>query len=361
MQNNPPLILVLPGDGIGHEVTPVGVDVIKAACHAAGALMPEFEAGAAGAGTYVERGDALPTETVERARAADAILLGAMGMPDIRYPDGTEITPQIALREILELYAGVRPVRIIPGLPNALSDPRAEKIDFVIVRESTEGLFASRETGTVEGDEIARDTMVITRPGSERLFDFSARLAAARRRTGSPGKVTCVDKANVFRSFAFFRSIFAERMAMHPDLIADYCYVDAMAHNMIKRPWDYDVLVTENMFGDILSDLSAALVGGMGMAPSADIGDDHAVFQPAHGSAPDIAGKGIANPTAMILSAALLLDWLGERRQDESYAKAGAMVRSAVDTAFASGSLLPFELGGDAGTETIAEAVLSAI
>jgi 3-isopropylmalate dehydrogenase len=175
----------------------------------------------------------------------------------VRYPDGTEIAPQLDLRFELELYAGVRPIRAIPALPSPLADPRGREIDLVIIRESTEGLFASRGKGTIEDDARASEVMVITRAVSERLFDFSFELARARRDKGRPGRVTCVDKANVFRSFAFFRGIFDERAERFPDLGADHAYIDASALHLVRRPWDFDVMVTENMFGDILSDLGA--------------------------------------------------------------------------------------------------------
>ena len=173
--------------------------------------------------------------------------------------------------------------------------------------------------------------------------------------------VTCVDKANVISSLAYFRRIFDERAARNPDVGAAHAYVDATALNMVRRPWDLDVLVTENMFGDILSDLGAGLIGGMGMAPSADIGDERAVFQPCHGSAPDITGLGKANPTAMFLSAAMMLEWLGERHGQESCVRAGGLIRRAVDGAYAGGDLVPTELGGEAGTAAITRAVLEAL
>jgi 3-isopropylmalate dehydrogenase len=240
---------------------------------------------------------------------------------------------------------------------NALADPRAADIDFVLIRESTEGLFASRGKGVVIDDREARDTLVITRDVSERLFNFSFELALSRRGQGRPGLVTCVDKANVFTSFAFFRKIFDECAARNPDIAADRAYVDATALHMLKRPWTFDVLVTENMFGDILSDLAAGLCGGMGFAPSADIGDRHAVFQPCHGTAPDIAGQGKANPIAAILSGAMMVEWLGQRHKCEEAVRAGSLVRNAVDAALAHG-IRPFEVGGADGTGAIAQAVL---
>jgi 3-isopropylmalate dehydrogenase len=171
--------------------------------------------------------------------------------------------------------------------------------------------------------------------------------------------LTCVDKANVFVSMAFFRKIFDERAAAFPDIEARHNYIDATALDLIRRPWEFDVMVTENMFGDILSDQTAALVGGMGMAPSADIGDEHGLFQPCHGSAPDIAGQGKANPTATILSAALMLDWLADRHGNLALAAAARRIEQAVDIVFGSGRILPFELGGRDGTAAIAAAVAS--
>ena len=178
--------------------------------------------------------------------------------------------------------------------------------------------------------------------------------------SGSEGRVTCVDKANVFASFAFFREIFDEVAEEFTNLQAEHAYVDATALNLVLKPWTFDVMVTENMFGDILSDLSAGLIGGMGMAPSADIGDEHAVFQPCHGSAPDITGHGLANPTAMILSGAMMLDWLGRRHSEPSAMKAARLIEAAVDDAFASG-LKSIEFGGEDGTVAIATAVESAL
>ncbi len=352
-------IAVLPGDGIGPEVMTPCLALLTAAAEACGCPGLAFRTLPCGAAHYRDRGEALPASTLEAARAADAILLGAMGLPEVRYPDGTEIVPQVELRVHLGLYAGVRPLRAIPGLPRPLSDPRAAAIDMVLIRESTEGLFASLGKGRLEDDRIASETLVITRETTEKLCDFAFRLGARRRAGGGKGRVTCIDKANVFKAFAFFRQIFDERARAFPDLRADHDYVDAAALKLVRNPWDYDVMVTENMFGDILSDLGAGLIGGMGVAPSADIGEAHGVFQPCHGTAPDIAGQGKANPTAMFLSGAMMLDWLAERQELPSLGRAAEMIREAVDRAFVAEGLLPFELGGRDGTERIAETVLS--
>ncbi|MGH6769500.1 MAG: isocitrate/isopropylmalate family dehydrogenase, partial [Xanthobacteraceae bacterium] len=172
--------------------------------------------------------------------------------------------------------------------------------------------------------------------------------------------LTLVDKANVFKAFNWQRDIFDARAAKLPGVPTSKLYVDACAALMVRRPWDFDVMVMENMFGDIISDLTAGLIGGMGMAPSADIGDTHAVFQPCHGTAPDIMGKGLANPTAMILSAALMLDWLAERHDHAGAAEAAERIERAVDRAFADG-LKPCEFGGGDGTAAVANAVLRAL
>jgi 3-isopropylmalate dehydrogenase len=202
--------------------------------------------------------------------------------------------------------------------------------------------------------------MVITRATTERLSRFAFRLAERRAaRRGKPGRVTLVDKANVFTSMAFMRRVFDDISLEFPDVAADHHYVDAMALDLIRRPWDFDVMPTENMFGDILSDLGAGLIGGMGYAPSADIGDGHAVFQPSHGTGPDIAGKGIANPTATILSVALMLDWLSERGAGQAWADAAADLERAVDAAFA-GGLRSAEFGG-VGTREVAHAIAERI
>ena len=361
MSSNAFTIALLPGDGIGPEVMSPCLEVLAEAERIVGGFSLAMRAHPAGAGELRDHGEALPAATLEACRAADAILLAAMGLPDVRYPDGTEATPQIDLRIQLGLYAGVRPVRCLPGFPRVLADPRAADLDFVLVRESTEGLFATRGKGAVVNDAVAVESLVITRETSERLFDFCFRLAAQRKARGRAGKVTCVDKANVFSAFAFFRRIFYERAAAFPDIGAGHAYVDAVALDMVRRPWDFDVLVTENMFGDILSDLGAGLMGGMGLAPSADIGDKHAVFQPCHGTAPDITGLGKANPTAMILSGAMMLEWLGAMRGSQGASAAASLIERAVGKAYVDAGLKPYELGGRDGTAAITRAVLSGL
>ena len=352
-------IAVLPGDGIGPEVMAPALAVLNKVAASTPRLKLRFTEAPAGAGHYRDTGTSLPESTVKLCEQADAILLGACGLPHIRYPDNTEIMPQVELRFIFDLYAGVRPCRLIPNIPSPIVGAAERGIDLIVIRESTEGLFASMGKGVVTETE-ARETLLITRKTCERLFDFSFRLAQRRKARGAPGRLACVDKANAFKAYAFFRKIFDECAARYPGVDTDRIYVDACSAMLVRRPWDFDVLVMENMFGDILSDLTAGLIGGMGMAPSADIGDKHAVFQPCHGTAPDIMGKGLANPTAMILSAAMMLDWLADRHGHEGAAQAARAIEGAVDRAFAAG-LKPCEFGGRDGTSAIGDAVLRAL
>jgi 3-isopropylmalate dehydrogenase len=356
--NNALHVAVLAGDGIGPEVMAPALEILRKVESKSG-LRFRFSEAPAGANQYRDTGKSMPESTLRLCDEADAILLGACGLPSVRYPDNTEIMPQVELRFHFDLYAGVRPARLIPGVPSPIVGADQRGIDLIVIRESTEGLFASMGKGVVTESE-ARETLVITRRTSERLFEFSFRLAERRKARGRPGALTCVDKANVFKAFAFFRRLFDEAALRHPGVSADRLYVDACAALLVKRPWDFDVLVMENMFGDILSDMTAGLIGGMGMAPSADIGDRHAVFQPCHGTAPDIMGQGKANPTGMILSAAMMLDWLADRHGIEAAAEAGERIERAVDKAYADG-IRPIEFGGSNGTGDIAGAVLAAL
>jgi 3-isopropylmalate dehydrogenase len=349
-------IALMPGDGIGQEIVPPCFDLLQDAAAKTGGFTLERIDIEAGAAYYQKTGEGFPEAHFEAAKNADAILLGAMGLPDARYPDGREIAPQLELRERLDLYAGLRPVKVYPGIPPVLASAKFPEIDFVLIRESTEGMFTFRTQGSIK-DDVAQEVLQMTRKGCERVFDFSFRLAQRRKKRGGKNLVTCVDKANVFRAFKFYRDIFTEKAKKYPDVAVDYCYVDAMAMNLVKRPWDYDVMVMENQFGDILSDLGAALMGGLGMAPSADIGDKHAVFQPCHGSAPDIMGQDKANPLATFLSGVLMLDWLADVHTCPEAAKAAELMEKAITDTLASGSIMPYEFGGATGTKAITDAV----
>jgi 3-isopropylmalate dehydrogenase len=345
-------IAVLPGDGIGGEVIAEGVKVLREVERRSREVRFTLDEFSVGAGEYLESGDPLPPDTFGRVREYDAILLGAMGLPDVRWPSGVEMAPQLDLREKLDLYCGLRPVYLFHPNDTPLRDRRAGSVDLLLVRESTEGLFWSRKNGFDRAAAEVVDSLRISRHTSQRLFRAAFAQARRRRRL-----VTLVDKSNVLPSMAYFRGIFDEIAVEFPDVRAEKVYVDAAALYLVQRPEAFDVLVTENMFGDILSDLSASLVGGMGMAPSADIGDDHAVFQPAHGSAPDIAGKGIANPVAAILSVAMMLEWLPHRECEEG----AAMVRRAVRKALADPVNRTRDLRGGLSTVEMGDRVAQAM
>jgi 3-isopropylmalate dehydrogenase len=354
-------IAVIAGDGIGPEVMAEAVKVLEAL--EGPDLGFELEELEAGAGCYRRTGEELPRETLEACHAADAVLFGSAGLPDVRLPDGTEIAPQLTLRIRLDLYLGLRPIKLYPGVGGLLRLAPGTAIDYVILRENTEGLYASRGAGVRVGGHVATDTLVVTRPGTARICRAAFELA--RRRGGAPRdgrrRVTCVDKANVLKSYAFFREVFDEVATDYPEVEAGHAYVDAMAASLVQAPDRYDVIVAENMFGDILSDLAAATVGGLGLAPSGDIGDHAALFQPSHGTAPDIAGKGVANPLATILSAGLMLDWLGRRESDEAALAGARRIDAAVAAALRGGGLLTPDLGGGATTAAVGDAVCSAL
>jgi 3-isopropylmalate dehydrogenase len=345
-------IAVLAGDGIGPEVTGAGVDVLRAVESRLTAARFELAEFSVGAEEYLRSGDPLPRAVFEQLRRFDAILLGAMGLPGVRWPNGVEITPQLDLRETLDLYCGLRPVFLFHPDDSPLRNRAAGSIDIMLVRESTEGLFFARKQAAPDRADHVDDTMRITRHGAERVIRAAFRQAQSRRR-----HLTLVDKANVLPSMAFFRRVFDEIAAEYPDVRTERTYVDAAALYLVQRPESFDVIVTENMFGDILSDLAAGLVGGMGMAPSADIGENYAVFQPAHGSAPGIAGRGVANPIATILSVAMMLDWFGE-----TDTRAGAaMIRDAVRTVLADPSARTRDMGSHLTTEQMTARIISAL
>ena len=343
-------IAVLPGDGIGPDVTAESLKALRAVETVIPELRFTFDELSVGAGEYLKSGNPLPEATMERMKEYDAILLGAMGLPDVRWPDGKEMTPQIDIREILDLYCGVRPIRTYH--PDGSPLERGANIDFILIRENTEGLFHGRHGSADLQADAAEDTMRVTRKASVRLFHSAFQMARERRK-----KVTLVDKANVLPSMAYFRTIFQQIAREYPDVATEACYVDAAALFLVRRPQDFDVMVTENMFGDILSDLAAGLVGGMGMAPSGDIGDKYAVFQPSHGTAPDIAGKGIANPVAMILSAAMMMDWL----PGEASKQGGRLLHAAVERVLANPANRTPDVGGTMKTHELGDLIAEAV
>ncbi|MBV8473600.1 MAG: isocitrate/isopropylmalate dehydrogenase family protein [Hyphomicrobiales bacterium] len=350
-------IAVVHGDGIGPEVCKAALAVLEAAFGAERPL--EFVEYPAGARHFVETGDSFPETSFVGCRDSDAILHGAAGIPGIVHPDGTEagLDFTLSLRFRLDLFANVRPIKLYPGVPSPLRNAKA--IDYVIVRENSEGLYAARGAGALLREEVAVDTLVQTRKGVERIVRFAFELA--RKRGGAPAdgrkRVTCCDKANVLRSYAFFRKVFDEVAAEYPDIENEHVLVDAMTVHLVNRPEHFDVIVSENMFGDIISDLAAATIGGMGMAPSAELGAGIGFFQASHGSAPDIAGKGVANPYGTILAAVMMLRRLDEQHGDARLGGAADRIERAVEAALADEALRSRDIGGQAGSKAIVEAL----
>ncbi|MCW1989061.1 3-isopropylmalate dehydrogenase [Bradyrhizobium diazoefficiens] len=350
-------IAVVHGDGIGPEVARAAVAVLQAGVQAGTLRFVDYPAGA---DHFLKTGDSFPAASFEGCRTADAILHGAAGIPGVVHPDGTEagLDFTLTLRFKLDLFANVRPIKLYKGVPSPLGRPGP--IDYVIVRENSEGLYAARGAGALLREEVAVDTLVQTRKGVERIVRFAFELA--RTRNGSPKdgrrRVTCCDKANVLRTYAFFRAVFDEVAKEYPDIEAEHVLVDAMTVHLVNKPSHFDVIVTENMFGDIISDLGAATVGGMGMAPSEEVGDGIGFFQASHGSAPDIAGKGLANPYGTILASILMLRRLDQRHRDSRLKLGADRIEAAVCAGLEDSALRTRDIGGVAPTNQVVDALL---
>jgi isocitrate/isopropylmalate dehydrogenase len=344
-------IAVIRGDGIGPELVTAALSVLREVVRRAGIEFAIIEVDA-GADTYRRTGVACAPADLDlmRTRVA-ATLKGPVGLPGVRLPDGTEagLFGGI-LRTGLDTYANVRPVLALPGVAPVLA--RAGHVDYVLVRENTEGLYASRGKG-VGNRWAVSDALMTTREGTLRVCRRAFEIA--RSRFGAPAdgvsRVTCVDKSNVLRSHALFREVFTEVAQSYPDIATEYLYADAAAQALVLRPGEFDVLVMENFLGDVLSDLGGATIGGISLCPSGNVGDGAAYFEPIHGSAPSIAGRGLANPVGQILAAAMMLDHLG-------HPGPAADVRRAVTAALASGAAV-IEPDGSArgGATAVAEAV----
>jgi homoisocitrate dehydrogenase len=327
-------VCIIPGDGVGQEVIPAAVRVLNAA-------HPGLELRFADAGFehFQRTGDAIPRQTLDAVGACQATLFGATSSPMTRV-EGYQ-SPILALRKTLDLFANLRPVQSLPG---PFSRPG---LDLLIVRENTEGLYSGRERN--EGEDTAIAERLITRKASERIARVAMKQAKARKQ-----HVTIVHKANVLKiTDGLFRHACLDVAREFPEVETKEMLVDAMAMRLVQDPHNFDVLVTTNLFGDILSDEASALIGGLGVAPSANLGASNAVFEPVHGSAPDIAGKGIANPVGAILSAAMLLDYL----HDSTGARA---IRHAVLRALEN-RVLTRDLGGSASTDELTHAILEAL
>jgi 3-isopropylmalate dehydrogenase len=334
-------IVTLPGDGIGVEVVAEGVKVLEAVAEIYDHTFT-FHEHLIGGCALDATGTPLPDETLEACHQADAVLLGAVGGPKWSDPSA-KVRPEqglLGLRKGLALYANLRPVRIYPMLRAAspLREDRLKDVDLVVVRELTGGIyFGDRQEATAENPR-AYDTMIYSAPEVERIANRAFRLAQLRS-----GKVTSVDKANVLACSRLWRQVVTEVAAEYPDVELEHMLVDAAAMHLMRRPADFDVIVTGNMFGDIITDEASMLAGSMGMLASASLGDGSAgVYEPIHGSAPDIAGKSIANPLATILSTALLLRY-ALSLQEEARA-----VESAVQTVLEKGYRTP-DIAGTSG------------
>jgi isocitrate dehydrogenase (NAD+) len=324
-------IAVITGDGIGPEIT----EATMLALNSVG-LDFEFIKVAAGLNAWEKLGNQLPQETVDTIKASDACLKGPTQTPP---GPGSFKSATVTLRQNLDLYANVRPFKNHPGVPSV-----HRGVDMIIVRENTEGLYKGIEY-TV-GDS-ALGIRVITRRGSERIAKFAFELARREKRK----KVTVVHKANVLKeTCGLFRNVVAEVAKSYPDVLFDEMHVDAAAMRIAMKPQDIDVIVTTNLFGDVLSDETAGVVGGLGIAPSANVGDRFAFFEAIHGSAPKHAGKWDANPAAIMLSASMMLKYLGD-------VDAGSRFESAIDAVLAEGITVTRDLGGNAGTMDFAKAV----
>ena len=362
-------IALLPGDGVGPEVIAQGKRVLESVENVVSDFKLDFQEYYVGNRRYLETGEVLPKETYDDCEAADAIYMGAIGLPGAEFTQiseksGTEVTGQLmfGLRFGLGLYAGVRPIKSYPNAKSALCG-KNRKIDFVIFRESCEGLFSSYGGGGVVQDVCAYDTQIITRKGTEQAAKYCFEMALDRNGRVQDGKklVTCTHKGNVFRSFAFMKKVFYEVAEQYKGRVeANDKMIDAITLLMTQYPEQFDVILAENAHGDIISDLGASYIGGMGMAPSGDIGDDHAMFQPSHGTAPTIAGKNIVNPTATILSGRMMLEWLGKRYQDDSLKKGAEILEQAVYNTFDAG-IMTGDVGGTASTSEFSDSVISQI
>ncbi len=343
-------IAVLPGDGIGREVISEVRRIVEEVVGPADDIdleLHEFECG----GEYFLKtgrewsGDAEAFTKTE----ADAILLGGIGAkgPDgniVRRPDGNlaGYSVVIGLRQDLDLYANVRPVKLYEGVPTPLAGKNSSDIDIVIVRENTEGLYYPARGRFSEPDrDFAYDLRMITAKGSERIARYAFDLAMGRN--GAPidnaKRVTCVDKSNLLAGCQLFRETFDKVGEQYKGVTKDYAYVDAWTLLVVRNPEFYDVVVAPNAFGDIISDLGGALVGGLGMVPSGNVGEKHAVFEPVHGSAPDIAGKEQANPIAALLSTAMMLEWLGKKFDDKGPVKTAGWIRGAIEDVLREGRI----------------------
>jgi tartrate dehydrogenase/decarboxylase/D-malate dehydrogenase len=341
-------IALYPGDGIGVDVTDAVVDVLMAVSEKHAKFTLGFSRYDWGMTHYEHHGKVAPVDFIDTIGAHDAIFLGAVGWPE-RLPDNVTLKPLITMRQTFDQWACVRPARTFPGVPTPLKT--TNPIDLVVVRENSEGEYVNNGGRFRQGfaDEFAVQSALHTRRGIERALRFGFELARGRR-----SRLTMVTKSNAQRfAFTLWDEILEELRDQYPDIETDKQHIDAISMNFVRRPEFFDVVVGSNLFGDILTDLSGAITGSLGLNPSANLNPERtgpSLFEPVHGSAPDIAGQGIANPTGAILAAGMMLDWLGEP-------EAALAISDAVESTLQSGFLTP-DLGGNLGTAAITAQVI---
>ncbi len=365
-------LVLLPGDGTGPEVVREARKVLDALAEQDRAPW-HLDERAGGAQYYLAHGKEWEPESEAAARAADAILLGAVGWPGASLPNGdiAGAALVLGLRQSLDLYANVRPCRLYPGVLHRISGEfrgvwSPEKVDMVIVRENTEGLYAPTHGLLRRGDatEVAIDTRIITRRGAERVIRYAFELARARS-GGAPedGKkrVTCVDKSNVLAGCRFFRETFDRIGQEYPEIERDYAYVDAFTQWVVRNPEHYNVVVSTNMMGDIITDLASVLQGGMGFAAGGNIGEAHAMFEPVHGSAPKYAGQNKVNPFATFFAVEMLLRWLSKVHADAPLARQAGRLERVLARVIASGAARTYDQGGSVSTSEAGDRVAAAV
>ena len=343
-------IAVYPGDGIGPEVTAEALRVLDAVEKSDGGFRLELTTLSWGVDHWEETGKVVPDDFLEILRPFDAILLGAVGWPE-KIPDHLTLEPLVRIRQAFDQYACVRPSRLYPGVKSVLAGKSPDDIDFVVIRENSEGEYVNNGGRFRRGqpDEVAVQTAVHTRRGIERVLRYGFEMARRRR-----NRLTMATKSNAQRyAYVLWDEILAELGPQYPDVEADRQHCDATVMNMVRRPEQFDVIVASNLFGDLLTDLGGIIGGGLGLAPSTNTNPAReypSMFEPVHGSAPDIAGQGIANPVAAILSAAMMLDHL-------ELTESADRIRRSVEATLNQSHRTP-DLGGSLTTREMADAVL---
>jgi isocitrate/isopropylmalate dehydrogenase len=365
-------IVLLPGDGTGPEVVREARKVLGALGENDAAPW-RLDERPGGAQYYAAHGKEWEPETPVAVHAADAILLGAVGWPGVSLPNGdiAGAALVLGLRRDLDLFANVRPCRLYAGVLHRISGEFREiwapkNVDMVIVRENTEGLYtpAHGELARAGETEVAVDMRIITRKGAERVIRYAFELAR-RRPTGATEdgvkRVTCVDKSNVLQGCRFFRETFDRVAQEFPEIQRDYAYVDAFTQWLVRNPEHYNVVVSTNMMGDIITDLASVLQGGMGFAAGGNIGESHGMFEPVHGSAPKYAGQNKVNPFATFFATEMMLQWLARRAGDPVLARQADRLGRAIEATIAAGTARTYDQGGTATTSDAGDRVAETI